>query len=203
VVVIVEGEVVGHFEDGVVVGQVMSEVLSSQDVVWLATGVSSSGPYVGADELGHQRGACVPLRPPPANQSRRRHSGALERNPGAPPCHLTRFQSMGHSPTPCKRFILSYGLSWVNPITHSVRDSPTPTGLLRYYIVRPSSISWSFWSVPGGRPPPQVLTLFVSHMTKSFALPRLGKGTQGWAFSASPAYQFLNLSSPYMLSASI
>jgi hypothetical protein len=41
-----------------------------------------------------------------------------------------------------------------------------------------------------------MLTMPVLHMTISFVLPRLRKGTQGGALSASPAYRLLNLFPP-------
>jgi hypothetical protein len=58
-----------------------------------------------------------------------------------------------------------------------------------------------FLSIAGVRPSSQMLTTAVLHMLISFASLRDGRGTQGWVFSVSPAYEFLNLSCPWVPSA--
>jgi hypothetical protein len=93
-------------------------------------------------------------------------------------------------------------LTWDDPITRFARDPPPPEGLRRHYFARPSLDSLLIFVNTRGRPPIQLLTLPVLHVTIHSALPPLGKGTRGTSTlrqpslpAHSPPAQPINLSS--------
>jgi|AntRauMFilla1563_2_1112583.scaffolds.fasta_scaffold99164_1 hypothetical protein len=73
--------------------------------------------------------------------------------------------------------------TWVYPILRYTRDPPPLDVNLRHYALeRPNG----GWSIPGVRPSTLMLTTPVLQIPISFALPRDGRGTQGWAVLVSP-----------------
>ena len=77
--------------------------------------------------------------------------------------------------------------TWFDPTPQFTRVPPSIDMHLRHFILRTDQMGEVCLSIPGARPSPQMLTTPVLHMPISFALPRDGRGTQGWALSVSPA----------------